>query len=152
MKKYLLAFFPLFFSMNVLAQVTVVDPWVRGTVPAQMATGAFMKLKSATDLTLVGVESSIAGVSEIHEMRMEGDLMKMQAIQRLFLPAGETVELKPGSHHIMLINLREQVKEGKNVPITLIFENSAGAQERIEIEAPVVPLGTEKGTSSPIMH
>ena len=69
-----------------LAQVAVIDPWVRGTVSAQKATGAFMQLKSASDVALVGVASPIAGIAEVHEMKMDGGVMRMAAVPRLALP------------------------------------------------------------------
>ena len=133
-----LAMAPLF------AQVTVEDPWVRGTVPQQQATGAFMMLTAESDARLVAAESPVAGVVEIHEMAMENDVMKMREIPGLDLPAGQTMELKPGGYHVMLMQLKEQMVGGAVVPISLIFENSAGERFTQEIEAPVAPLGASR--------
>lgn len=130
-----LAMAPLF------AQVTVEDPWVRGTVPQQRATGAFMQLTAETDARLVAAESPVAGVVEIHQMTMEKDVMKMRQISNLELPAGQTTELKPGGYHVMLMDLKEQMVDGAVVPITLIFENSAGERFSQDVEAPVSALG-----------
>jgi hypothetical protein len=118
------------------AQVTVTDPWVRGTVPGQMATGAFMQLKSAADARLVEARSPVAGVVEIHEMKLENNVMRMRAVDALPLPAGRTVELKPGGYHVMLMDLKRQVKEGEVVPVTLVVD-TGGRRESIEVGAPV---------------
>ncbi len=87
------------------AQVTVTDPWVRGTVAGQRATGAFMKLTPAADQKLVAAASPVAKIVEIHEMAMDGGVMKMRAIPKLDLPAGKATELKPGGYHVMLMAL-----------------------------------------------
>ena len=114
----------MFAAFPVMAQVTVKDPWVRATVPAQKATGAFMQITSAQDARLVEARSPVAGVVEVHEMVMEKEVMKMRAIKGLDLPAGKTVELKPGGYHVMLMDLKQQLKAGDTVPLTLTFEDS----------------------------
>jgi copper(I)-binding protein len=126
----------LLFALPVAAQVTVTDPWVRGTVAGQMATGAFMKLQSAKDARLIEASSPVAGVVEIHEMAMENNVMRMRAVNALALPAGRAVELKPGGYHVMLMDLKQQMKEGEVVPVTLVVE-SAGKRETIEVKAAV---------------
>lgn len=123
-----------------LAQTTVKDPWVRGTVPEQKATGAFMQLSSAQGGRLVSAASPVAGVVEIHEMAMEGNTMKMRAVPGLDLPAGQTVELKPGGYHVMLLDLKQPLKNGETVPLTLVVEGRDGRRERIEVKAPVKAL------------
>jgi copper(I)-binding protein len=122
------------------AQVTVTDPWVRGTVAGQRATGAFMKLTPAADLKLVTAASPVAKIVEIHEMTMDGGVMKMRAIPKLALPAGKATELKPGGYHVMLMALDRTLAEGEVVPITLTFEDAAGKRQSVEIKAPVKPL------------
>lgn len=122
------------FTLPAFAQVTVTDPWVRSTVQGQVATGAFMKVVSARDARLIEARSAVAGVVEIHEMAMEKDIMRMRAIKALDLPAGRLVELKPGGYHVMLMDLKEQVKDGQVVPVTLVIE-SAGKRESVEIKA-----------------
>ncbi len=122
------------------AQVAVTDAWVRGTVAGQTATGAFMKLKAATDTTLVGAASPVASVVEIHEMKMDGGMMKMNAIDRLPLPAGKAVELKPGGYHVMLMGLAGPLRAGDAVPLTLTFEDQAGKKVAVEVRVPVQPL------------
>ena len=129
------------FAIPAMAQVAVTDAWVRGTVAGQMATGAFMRLTSPADMTLVGVASPAAKIVEIHEMKMDGGMMKMSAVGRLPLPAGKSVELKPGGYHVMLMDLAQPLKEGDVVPMTLTFEDKAGAKQTIAVKAPVRSLG-----------
>jgi periplasmic copper chaperone A len=128
---------------NTDAQVTVNEPWVRATVPQQKATGAFMNLSAASSARLVSAKSPAASIVEIHEMVMEGNLMKMRAITGIEIPAGQTLSLKPGSYHVMLIDLKQQIKDGDTVPITLIFEGLDKQQQTLEIKAPARPLNSK---------
>ncbi len=146
MKRFALAAVTLAMAVAAHAQVSVTDPWVRATVPQQSATGAFMHLKSAQDVKLVAGQSPVAGVVEIHEMAMENNMMKMRELDGgLPLPAGHAVELKPGGYHIMLMDLKHQVKVGETVPLTLVVEGKDGARQNIEVAAPVRPLNTPAG-------
>lgn len=124
------------------AQVTVEEPWVRATVAQQIATGAFMRLTSPTGGTLVHADSPAAQHVELHEMAMENDVMKMRQVQKIALPAGTTVELKPGGYHIMLIELHKQIKEGDRIPLTLTVEGADGKRETINVDAPARPLAS----------
>jgi copper(I)-binding protein len=123
------------FSAVAIAQITVTDPWVRATVPQQRATGAFMVLKSAADVRIVEARSPVAGVVEIHEMKMEGDVMKMRPIPALDVPAGRAVELKPGGYHVMLMGLKGQIKPDDKVPLTLVIEGRDRKRETVEVTA-----------------
>jgi copper(I)-binding protein len=127
------------------AQVTVSQPWVRGTVQGQKASGAFMQLKSAEGATLVGAQSPVAGVVEIHEMRMESNVMRMRAIPKLDLPAGQAVELKPGGYHVMLMDLKQPLKKGDTVPITLKLQGKDGKPQEVEVKAEVRDLAASSG-------
>ena len=122
------------------AQVAVSDPWVRGTVAGQKATGAFMQLKADADVSLVGASSPVAGIVEIHEMKMDAGVMKMSAISALPLPAGKAVELKPGGYHVMLMALKAPLKEGDSVPVTLTFKDKDGKASTTLVNAPVKAL------------
>jgi len=126
-----------------LAQVNVSNPWVRATVPQQKATGAFMNITAAKGARLVEARSPVAGVVEIHEMKMENNVMRMRAVPALELPAGKAVELKPGGYHVMLMELRQQVKEGESVPITLVIEGQDKKRESVEVKAVVRALTAE---------
>jgi copper(I)-binding protein len=140
MKPFLLAVLLAFFSAAALADVTVQDPWVRATVPAQKTTGAFMTLTSDSDAAVVGASSPLAEVTEIHTMDMAGGVMKMRAMERLQLPAGKAVELKPGGYHIMLLGLKRQPKVGETVPITLRIEGKDKSVKSVEVKAQVRAL------------
>ena len=120
------------------AQTTVAEPWVRGTVAQQKASGMFARITSAQGGKLVSASSPVAGVVEVHEMAMSGDVMKMRALPNgLDLPAGKAVELKPGGFHIMLMDLKQQLKAGDTVPVTLVIEGADKKRETVEIKAPV---------------
>ena len=127
--------------------VKVEDAWVRGTVATQKATGAFMRLTPSTNARLVEANSPVAGVVEIHEMVLEKDIMKMRQIPGLDLAAGRTMELKPGGYHVMLMDLKQALKGGEQVPITLVFEDDAKKRFTQDIKASVTVLG---GGNSPM--
>jgi periplasmic copper chaperone A len=122
------------------ADVTVTQPWVRGTVPPQKATGAFMKLQSSSDARLVAASSPAAVEVEIHEMAMVNNVMRMRPIAGIDLPAGKDVELRPGGYHIMLMGIHHQLKQGETIPITLTVRGSDGKTQTIEVQAPVRDL------------
>ena len=129
-------------ATQALAEVTVTEAWVRGTVPAQKATGAFMKLKSSEDAKLVSAASPAAKIVEVHEMAMKGNVMEMRAIDALALPAGKTVELKPGGYHVMLIDLVKPLAAGEKVPVTLTVIGKDGKKSAVEVKAEVLAVGT----------
>ena len=128
-------------ALPALAQTSVKDAWVRGTVAEQKATGAFMQLNSTQGGRLVSVSSPAAGVVEIHQMKMEGSTMKMGAVSALNLPAGQVVEIKPGGYHVMLMDLKAPLKAGDSVALTLLIEGKDGKKETIAVSAPVKALG-----------
>jgi periplasmic copper chaperone A len=133
-------------STSAVAQsIEVKDPWVRAAVPGQMGTGAFMKITARDGSRLVSASSPVAGVTEVHEMKMEGNIMKMRALEAgLELPAGKTVELKPGGYHVMLMDLKGPLAKDSTVPLTLVFKDAKGAESRIELKVPV--------STAPVMH
>lgn len=121
-------------SSLALADVTIDNPWVRATAMNAKATGAFMNLTSTTGGTLLSAKSPVTPVVEVHEMAMDGGVMKMRQIPKLPLPAKQAVELKPGSYHIMLMDLKAPIKAGDKVPLTLTVEEG-GKQKTIEVVA-----------------
>jgi len=124
------------------AAVKVEGAWARASVQGQKATGAFMRLTAQDGARLVRVESPAAGLAEVHEMKMEGDIMKMRALPALDLPAGKTVELKPGGYHVMLLDLKAPLAKDSAVPLTLVFQDAKGAESKLELSVPV-------GTAAP---
>ena len=119
------------------AAVQVDGAWVRPTVPGQKGTGAFMRITAREGMRLMSVASPVAGVVEVHEMKMEGGVMKMRAVPSLELPAGQTVELKPGGYHVMLMDLKNALPKDTTVPMTLMFKDARGADSRLELTVPV---------------
>ncbi len=136
-----LAVATLAFTGAAFAQTTVKDGWVRSTVEPQKATGAFMQITSTQGGKLVSAQSPVAGVAEVHEMAMDGNVMKMRAVPALELPAGKAVELKPGGYHVMLMDLKQAVKAGETVPLTLVVEGKDGKRETLELKLPVKAAG-----------
>jgi copper(I)-binding protein len=134
-------------AASALAQnITVTDAWARATVQGQKATGAFMKIMAKDNAKLVGVSSPVAGVVEIHEMKMDKDVMKMSALPNgLELPAGKAVELKPGGYHVMLMDLKAPLTKDTTIPLTLMVQDAKGVKSTVELkllvgmQAPAMP-------------
>ena len=128
-----------------LAQVTVNGAWVRATVPGQNIAGAYLKITSASTAYLVGGSSPVAKAVELHQMSLENNVMKMRPLTRLELPAGTPVELKPGSYHLMLIDIAHPLAKGERVPIKLMVEDKSGRRQTVDVSA-------EVGDSPAISH
>ena len=133
--------------VGALAQVRVENAWVRSTVAPQKATGAFMKLTTSADATLVAAASPVASQVEIHESSMNGGVMQMRAVTRVELPANKSVELKPGGYHVMLMGLAKPIAAGDDVPIVLTIEDRQGKRSTVNVVAKARPL-TEAAHSS----
>lgn len=123
------------------AQVAVDAPWVRASVPQQTATGAFMRLTASRDLRLIGARSDVAQTTEVHEMAMQGQMMRMRQVAAVPLPRGQAVALAPGGYHVMLIGLKRPLSAGERVTLTLVFEDAGGKRSEQTVQAPVRPLG-----------
>jgi copper(I)-binding protein len=118
--------------------IKISNPWARPSPKMATSGAAYMIIenKGGEDDTLIGAESNVSNDTEIHEMVVdENNVMHMKPVegQRLTIPAKGKVELKPGGYHIMLINLKHQLKEGEIVHLTLQFEKSG----EMKVEAPV---------------
>jgi periplasmic copper chaperone A len=150
--RFLLLATLLFSVIASAADIEVKSAWVRGTVPAQMMSGAFMEITSKNGATLLGVSTPAAEDAEVHEMRLEGGVMKMRAAPRLALPAGKAVTLKPGGYHIMLMGLKQQLKAGDVVPINLKIEGAKKKMETLTINAEVRDLTASSGPEHHHMH
>ncbi|MDH4482103.1 MAG: copper chaperone PCu(A)C [Rhodoferax sp.] len=121
-------------AQNVVAK----DAWARATVQGQKASGAFMTLTAKADTTLVSVASSVAGVAEVHEMKMDGGVMQMRALPKgLELPAGKAVTLKPGSFHLMLMDLKVPLQKDTTIPLALRFKDAKGVESTLDMKVPV---------------
>lgn len=119
------------------APVRVDGAWARATVAGQSGTGAFMALTAAQDLKLVAVLSPAAAVAEVHEMKLEGDVVRMRAVPALELRAGKTVQFKPGGYHLMLMDLKAPLVKDTEVPVTLVFRDLKGVESRLALQLPV---------------
>ena len=122
----------------VWAQVKVEGAWARATVQGQKATGAFMKLTADKALKLVSVSSPAAGLAEIHEMKMDGDVMKMRALNSVDIPAGSVVSVlkgNPNGYHVMLLGLKKPLKEGDKFPLRLSFKKAGEVEVEVVVQA-----------------
>jgi copper(I)-binding protein len=133
--KHLITVSLLFISLAASAEIIVKDAWIRTTVAEQKVTGAFMQITSDKAVKLVGVNSVAAEASEIHEMSMQGDVMKMRQVNEVVIDAGKSVELKPGSYHIMLMNLKKTVQAGSTVNLNLEFLDTDGKKQTVKVKA-----------------
>ncbi|MBX3631554.1 MAG: copper chaperone PCu(A)C [Simplicispira sp.] len=135
------------------APAAVEGAWARASVQGQSASGAFMRITAQEPLQLLRAETPAAGHAEVHEMKMDGGVMKMRALSALDLPAGQAVELKPGGYHIMLMDLKAPLAKGAQLPLTLVFKDAQGAERRLDLQLPVsaTPPGGAGGHGAP-MH
>ena len=117
------------------AQVTVDKPWVRTTVAQQTTTAAYLTITSARGGKLVSASSPVAASVDVHEMKMDGDMMRMRAVDAVPLPAGQPVEFKPNGLHVMLTGLKAPLKAGDVVPIRLVVEDAKGKRETVDVKA-----------------
>jgi copper(I)-binding protein len=124
------------------ANVSVTDAWARATMPGQKVSGAYMQIQSDVDARLVGASSAAVPRVEVHEMKMDGDVMRMREVKAIDLPKGKTVALEPGGFHIMLMNLAKPIAAGDVIPLTLVIE-SGGKRQNVEVKAEArVPGGS----------
>jgi periplasmic copper chaperone A len=141
MKKLLLALASgALFSTAALAQVSVSDAWIRATVPQQKSAGAFLRIRSATAASLVAVRTPVAASAELHQMAMQGQQMTMRRAGTVALPAGQEVNFGPGGYHVMLFGLKQQLKDGDTVPLTLVIEDAAHKRTEVQATAQVKPI------------
>jgi periplasmic copper chaperone A len=123
------------------AAVTVKEAWVRGTVPAQKSTAAYMTITSSETARLVGISTPAAKRAQIHASMVMAGVSHMHEIEVLDLPAGKAVQLKPGGHHVMLLELAKPMAAGEKVPLVLTVEDVKGKRSQVKVEAEVRPLG-----------
>ena len=123
------------------ANVSVTDAWARATMPGQKVSGAYMQIASDADARLVGASSPVVPRVEVHEMKMDGDVMRMREVRAIDLPRGKTVSLAPGGYHIMLMNLAKPIAAGDVIPLTLVIE-ADGKRQTVEVKAEArAPMG-----------
>lgn len=117
------------------AGVSIGDPYARAVPPGQPNSAVFMSLENQSDQgqALVGAESTVSEVVELHTHVEEDGMMRMRRIEKIEVPAGETVTLQPGGLHVMLIGLKQPLDAGDVVDLTLVFEDGS----RSSVQAPV---------------
>jgi copper(I)-binding protein len=104
--------------------VAVKDAWVRAPAPGQKVAGAYMELVARADMALTSVASPAAATVELHTTSMEAGVMRMRPVARIALPAGKSVRLAPGGLHVMLIDIKQPLKPGDKVPLTLTVQRA----------------------------
>ena len=109
------------------ANPSVSNVWVKTTIPGSTVSAAYMQIKSAVPMKLIKAESAVAGIVEIHDMKMKDGVMEMKALDALDVPVGKNIELKPGGTHVMLMNVKKPINKGDKVPLALTF---AGADKK----------------------
>lgn len=117
--------------------ITVVNPWTRAA-GANANGGAFLVMRNggAQPDRLVSASAAVARRVELHTMIRDGDVMRMRAVEAIPVPAGQSVELRPGGLHVMLIGLNEPLAQGSQVPLVLRFERAGEVRVMLSIQAP----------------
>jgi copper(I)-binding protein len=119
-----------------IKSLRVSNAFSRATPPGAKVAGAFMTIKNAGPDAdrLISASSPVAGLVEIHEMAMEGGMMKMRALKGIDLKPGATVDLQPGGYHVMLEDLKQPLKQGDQVPVKLTFEKAGVLEIKVNVE------------------
>ena len=119
-----------------VGSIKVENAYTRATAPGQQVAGGFLKIenKGAAD-QLVSASSPAAGEVQLHEMAMDGNVMKMRQVKDIPVPANGSVELKPGGLHLMFMNIKAPLAAGETVPVKLKFAKAG----EVELRMPVNP-------------
>lgn len=143
----LLCCFHLATAMAQTGGVEIKDAWARATPGGAENGAAYLTLLAPTGDRLTAVTSPAAGKAQLHEMTNDGGIMKMREVTALDLPPGQKVTLKPGGLHIMMTGLKQPLKPGQSVPLTLRFEK-AGTREVGAAVGKVGAMGPETHSGS----
>jgi periplasmic copper chaperone A len=130
-----------------LGSLQISQPWSRATPKGATVAGAYLKITNngTTPDRLVSGSSPVAGRFEVHEMSMDNGVMKMRPLKGgLEIKPGQSVELKPGSYHIMLLDLKKPLQKGEHVKGTLTFEKAGS----VDVDYTVVGVGETAGAAS----
>ena len=118
--------------------IKIENAYVRATAPGQQVAGGFLKIENkGTADQLVSASSPVAGEVQLHEMSMDGNVMKMRQVKDIAVPANGAVELKPGGYHLMFLNLKGPFNAGQTVPVKLKFAKAG----EVEVKLPVNAVG-----------
>ena len=131
-----------------VGSLQIENAYTRSTVPGQMVAGGFMKIENKGSIDqLISASSPVAGEVQLHEMAMEGNVMKMRQVKDIPVPAGGAVELKPGGLHLMFMNIKAPLTAGETVPVKLKFAKAG----EVEVKMPVNAMGVQGGGHSGAM-
>lgn len=125
------------------AEMTITQPWVRASVPGQRTTAAFMQLTAAQDSALRAVRTPRAASVELHRTEQVRGMMSMRPVARLALPAGQRVDIAPGGYHLMLLGLKQPLRIGEHVPLTVEIEDAHGQRTALTVDAPVLAIDAQ---------
>lgn len=117
--------------------IAVSGAWARATVPGQPVAAAYFDIASRQAAALTGVRSDVAGAVQVHSMTVDGGVMRMREMERLALPAGQTVRLMPSGTHLMLLDLRRPLRVGESVTLDLTLLDGSGRTKTVRVVAPV---------------
>ena len=121
-----------------LGSLEISQPWTRATPATAQTGGGFLTItnKGTTPDRLIAARSPASNKVEVHEMKMDGTVMKMRELAKgLEIPAGATVTLKPGGYHIMFMGLKAPLAKDAKVPVTLVFEKAGSIDVELKVEA-----------------
>ena len=126
-----------------LQSLRIEHPFARATPPGARVAGVFLTIENTGRQPdrLLRVSSPVAGVAELHEMKMDAGMMKMRAVQSLEVKPGESLVLKPGGYHVMLTELKQPLKTGDSFPLTLTFDKAG----TVEVSVSVEDIGASSG-------
>ena len=121
-----------------LKSLKIVDPYARATPPGARTGGAYLTIENhgRDNDQLVRAASPVADSTELHTMRMEGEVMRMRAVTAIGIPAGAKMALTPGGYHVMFVGLRKPLVAGERIPLALTFQKAG----TIDVEVTVAPL------------
>jgi len=122
-----------------IGAITIKGAWSRATAPGAVAGVAFFTIANtgADDDALVSAAADVAKAVELHSHVMEGDIMRMRQVPTISIPAGQTVALQPGGLHVMLLGLKQPLKQGTSYPLTLTFQRAGS----VTVTVPIQDLG-----------
>jgi copper(I)-binding protein len=119
-----------------VGSIKIENGYTRATAPGQHVAGGFLKIenKGAAD-QLISASSPVAGEVQLHEMAMDGNVMRMRQVKDIALPANGAVELKPGGLHLMFINIKAPLTAGETVPVKLKFAKAGEVEVKLPVNA-----------------
>ncbi|MDX1669068.1 MAG: copper chaperone PCu(A)C [Limnobacter sp.] len=117
------------------SELHIMQAWVRPTVPAQKSTGGYMQVMAHADGSIVGATSEFADRTEVHEMSMDGDIMRMSKVESIPMEEGDVISFEPGGYHVMFMGLKQPIEKGQEVSFELLFKDKDGALKSIPVTA-----------------